>query len=482
MKKLLFIVSFIFIICACTKSQPEATPKELPQEIESSCKIGNYDCWDIIQDIKRLSNSEEEASSALEKKGLSIIRTAIYGDGGSLGYTLSNGVSVFINNGNGTRGYATITDPNSQKKITYDNEGKIINNIFTESSCKMGKYDCWDIIKDIKNETHITSVPDREEKHGTARIRRPAREKAFNSALEKKGLSIIEYYHIKDFYKSYILSNGIEIFMSDDTSSQTRVKQGYTIIREPVSYKKIIYNNKGNITNTKNVITESSCKIGAYDCWDIIKDIKQLSNSNQEATSALEKKGILIAEIGEGDYDLFYTLSNGVDIIVPHKCQRTDSCGHITITDRMIPIAITYDNEGNIVKQKKPNNVFSESSCKVDEYDCWDIIQDIQKESKKSASKEKATNPALEKKGLSISRYRKFDDGGSEGYLLSNQVVVFVDHKTSSKTQGYITIVEPDNDTEITYDPNGNIVKYVEQNVSGDIRLVSIFRTYVKYL
>ena len=36
MKKLLFIIPFLFIICACTKTQPEFLPETLKEPLEES--------------------------------------------------------------------------------------------------------------------------------------------------------------------------------------------------------------------------------------------------------------------------------------------------------------------------------------------------------------------------------------------------------------------------------------------------------------
>lgn len=208
-------------------------------------------------------------------------------------------------------------------------------------------------------------------------------------------------------------------------------------------------------------ITESSCKMGEYDCWDIVKDIKQLSKSNQEPYLALEKKGILIvyANVLQDGGSQFYTLSNGTNIVINYEMfsNRRGTRGYTTITDFISKKKITYNNEGKIVST---NNIFTESSCKIGKYDCWNIIQDIKKNSRKSASKEKASNPALEKKGLSILSYRKFEDGGSESYVLSNQVEIFIDYKSSSKMHGYTTISDHNTKKRIIYDKKGNIVNF----------------------
>lgn len=371
MKKLLFVISLLFIICACTK--PESTPTPTP--------------------TKQSQNIPPQAS-------------------------LQKSLPVSI----------------------------------TESSCKIGDYDCWDIITDIKQETQKS----------------PNQKGASNPALEKKGLSIIQFFQMGGD-QFYTLSNQTYIIIYSDEANEKFGTQGYTSIQDPVSRKMIIYDTKGNITNTKNEITESSCKMGEYDCWDIIKDIKQLSKSNKEAYSALREKGILIvhADMLLDGGSLAYTLSNGISIFINYEMfsDREGTFGYTSIADFTTQKGITYNNEGKIVSTK---NVFTESSCKIGKYDCWDIIQDIKKESKKDASKEKAFNPALEKKGLSILSYRKFEDGGSESYLLSNLLEFYIDYKTSSKTQGYTTISYLKSKRELIYDTEGNIVSFGADKVEAN--------------
>ncbi|GEM_PF-4364673 len=145
MKKLLFIMPLLFLICACAK-------------LESSCKIGEYDCWNIIQDLKEtkkinLSIQYEEyaklpatqraemrekrvfSNPALEAKGLTVVeQNGLWNGDHSITYTLSNGVTIVINNTR--KQYAIVKFPfepskkdNSAlyKKIyDYDKEGNII--------------------------------------------------------------------------------------------------------------------------------------------------------------------------------------------------------------------------------------------------------------------------------------------------------------------------------------------------------------------
>ena len=178
MKKLLFIMPLLFLICACTKQ-------------ESSCKIGEYDCWDIIQDLKetkpilldikyeeyaKLPASQREekrkesrekrifSNPALEAKGLSIVNqydvqilpqqqiltakglsvvnqdNGLWNGDNSIHYTLSNGINIIIDNSK--KPYAIVKFPlelkpqrvfghvdkyTYQKVVTYDKEGNILS-------------------------------------------------------------------------------------------------------------------------------------------------------------------------------------------------------------------------------------------------------------------------------------------------------------------------------------------------------------------
>lgn len=146
MKKLLFIIPLLFLICACTK-------------LESSCKIGEYDCWEIIQNLKetkienRSIKYEEYAklpasqraemrkkrffsNPALEAKGLSVIsQYGLWNGDHSTTYTLSNGVNIVIDKTK--KQYAIVKIPeispksnNSalyQKIFVYDIAGNIIS-------------------------------------------------------------------------------------------------------------------------------------------------------------------------------------------------------------------------------------------------------------------------------------------------------------------------------------------------------------------
>lgn len=367
MKKLLFTIFFVLVICSYTKSAP--TEESLPVSItEYYCKMGKYNCWDIIKDIQNEtqespSNGKGAYNPALEKKGISIIR-AYMSPGGNGSYDLSNNTHIYIDFDefmckHGTCGY-TITDNASAKQITYDKEGNIvryspgsqptpkptpkpIKASLTESSCKINNYDCWAIIKDIKKETLIS----------------PSKKGAYNPALEKKGI-LITSYHKEEYSgssQSYNLSNQVNITIHNDKLNEKRGTQGYITITDTVNKKLIIYDTKGNITNTKNFLSKSSCKLGTYDCWNIIQEIKKLSKANEEATSALRKKGILI--ISE---DMFldggssiYLLSNGVSVFINYEMfsDRRGNHGHTTITDPNTKKSITYDTKGNIVSFKK---------------------------------------------------------------------------------------------------------------------------------
>ncbi len=134
MKKLLFIVSFIFLICACTKKQPEFTQPQISQGIikqESSCKIGEYDCWEIIQDFKKdtlfAADSGITYNPSLTKKRLPLIKYENNG-GKSISCQLSYQISIFIDydNCHDTYGYATISDSINKIKFIYDPEGNIV--------------------------------------------------------------------------------------------------------------------------------------------------------------------------------------------------------------------------------------------------------------------------------------------------------------------------------------------------------------------
>ena len=127
MKKLLFIISCVFIICACTK-------QESIYITESACKIGKYDCWDIIQDINKhkVFYSKEKNkyyNPDLEKKGISITSVSSLLDGGSVYYTLSNQAEIFIDHNSESQNwdYTTITDLFNKKQVTYDTKGNIVS-------------------------------------------------------------------------------------------------------------------------------------------------------------------------------------------------------------------------------------------------------------------------------------------------------------------------------------------------------------------
>lgn len=142
MKKLLSIIPFLFIICACAKTQPEST-----------CKIKDYDCWTIIQDLKEtkrtpvgrianlMENSQEKQilqssgndthkskiyNPALEKKGLFIVKYEALWNGSPIVYILSNDVKISIESASTKAGYANVSGP-SIKRTTYDREGNIVN-------------------------------------------------------------------------------------------------------------------------------------------------------------------------------------------------------------------------------------------------------------------------------------------------------------------------------------------------------------------
>ena len=286
MKKLLFILSFIFLICACTKTQPESKQKpsqksmqgnlqDYSQEIsaikkaqmksiqetsqdfsstslpisitESSCKIGEYDCWDIIKDIKNETQpypSRETASNpALEKKKLPIVEYYKSYAGNSQHYKLSNqaNISIYHNESDekkGVQGYITVTDPITKKTIIYDTKGNITStkHVLTESLCKIdGEYDCWDVIQDIKSNS---------KRHGVL-------EPEAYSALEKKGISIaIENMFDDGGSLGYILSNNIDIFIHYEMFCNRNKTCGYTTITDFISKKKITYDTKGNIVNS----------------------------------------------------------------------------------------------------------------------------------------------------------------------------------------------------------------------------------------
>ena len=188
MKKLLFVISFMFVICACTKTQPEPLPQEPEQELESvaqelepaqeiepaqeleptqeitaaaqsqetiseesACKIGKYDCWTIIQDLKETKTAPVGRAAklmqtpqvqpninnitkpkvnnpALEEKGLFIIFYNSFWNGGPTIYVLSNGVSISVNDSSLSKkpDYAIVAGP-SIKRTIYDKEGNIIS-------------------------------------------------------------------------------------------------------------------------------------------------------------------------------------------------------------------------------------------------------------------------------------------------------------------------------------------------------------------
>ena len=158
MKKLLFIISCLFIICACTKTQPESkqksSSKPLPVSItKSACKINGYDCWTIIQDLKEtkmlpvgritnlMENPQEKqilqsnendthkskiSNPTLEEKGLFIVKYEALWNGSPTIYTLSNDVKISIASGVSKKAeYATVSGP-SIKRTTYDREGNIV--------------------------------------------------------------------------------------------------------------------------------------------------------------------------------------------------------------------------------------------------------------------------------------------------------------------------------------------------------------------
>ena len=367
MKKLLFIISCLFIISAYIK--PAHAEETLPVSItEFYCKMGKYNCWDIIKDIKnktQFSTSEGKGAynPALEKKGLSIKRAHIFPKGNK-SYDLSNNTHIFMNydefyRKQGTWGHTIITDNLTAKQVTYDTEGNIVSYSpghesskpatkpkpkplkisLTESSCKINNYDCWTIIKDIKKETMLS----------------PSKGKAYNPALEKKEILITSYHQDKYTGSSqyYNLSNQISVFIIYDELSERRGTQGYTILTDTISEKMLIYDTKGNILNTKNFLSKSSCKLGIYDCWDIIKEIK---SNRLGAYSALRKKGIMI--IQEDSFwdggSLIYLLSNGASIFINYSTSSdSNTWGYTTIVDPFTKKQITYDTKGNIVSFKE---------------------------------------------------------------------------------------------------------------------------------
>ena len=186
----------------------------------------------------------------------------------------------------------------------------------------------------------------------------PSKEKAYNPALEKKEILITNFHQDKYVGSSqtYNLANQIAVFINYDKNSDDRGTKGYTTLTNLASKKTLIYDTKGKILNTKNSLSKFSCKLGIYNCWDIIQDINLYSGKN--LYSALRKKGISVIE--EDSFldggSLTYLLSNGINIFINHEMfckERTGTCGYSTLTDLFNKKQVTYDTKGNIVSFKE---------------------------------------------------------------------------------------------------------------------------------
>ena len=353
MKKLLSIISFLFIISACTKKQPEPAQESLPIKLdqgitaqESSCKIANYDCWDIIEDLKKDTIRFEDKfyNHSLENKGLLLTQYSAEIFESRKG-TLSNQVEISINydNCNVEYGYATISDPTRKIKFTYDGKGNIVSSLLPESSCKINNYDCSQIIKDLKSNSEGNIYN--------------------NPALQEKGLSIINYEETDNGNsQSYILSNDMIILVNNNISSCTKKTCGNTTtIIDPTSKKKFTYDKENNLESIGNFVAETLCTIHRYSCWDVIQDLKETTDYSFEQDNikhtlyknpALERKGEqVIAYSKNKDGSEFYKLSSQITISINNNwlSKEKHPQGYASVSNPFIKKKFIFDNQGKLI-------------------------------------------------------------------------------------------------------------------------------------
>ena len=105
-----------------------------PAVMQTDCQINGHDCWEVVQGLKETKiiladpHNQYIIPQHLKKMGITIQDGDIIKDGGSLVFTLTNGINIFINQaccGDPQYGFVTITWPDGTQK-KFNPQGKLV--------------------------------------------------------------------------------------------------------------------------------------------------------------------------------------------------------------------------------------------------------------------------------------------------------------------------------------------------------------------
>ena len=149
MKNLVLLLVGVVFMAACSGKE---TPQSSAPQAEAPCTINGHDCWKVIQGLKETkiippTQAEHDAYQGpddvaiqwetlthydspqyLKDMGITIKFGEVIRDGGSLGFTLTDGTFVFINQpccDEPEYGYVTITWPDGTHK-KFDPQGNLV--------------------------------------------------------------------------------------------------------------------------------------------------------------------------------------------------------------------------------------------------------------------------------------------------------------------------------------------------------------------
>ena len=81
------------------EEQPTVQPPMTEQTDTTSCQISGHECWEVAQLFKLGTESnKDQRNTKLQKMGLTVTFSTMYRDGGSWGYTLSDGTHLHVSN------------------------------------------------------------------------------------------------------------------------------------------------------------------------------------------------------------------------------------------------------------------------------------------------------------------------------------------------------------------------------------------------
>ena len=96
-----------------------------PEKVnKQECKIGGYNCWDVLKLFSLTAEgTKEQRDEKLKKMGLSVTNFITYRDGGSMDYELSDGTRFHIKNSLWDRSGDMIVQLTNGNIIYYDAQG-----------------------------------------------------------------------------------------------------------------------------------------------------------------------------------------------------------------------------------------------------------------------------------------------------------------------------------------------------------------------